>query len=229
MPKFNRQFVGYEYPNDSLLQQNVLYKYNDLGHRCKNVEDIDMDNYILFAGCSHTLGEGLNLEQTYPYLTAKNLNCDYYNLGMSASGLDVMFYNVMMWLATYKKPKLLVLQYPDHTRFSAITYPPMVLPYGVWTTDNDAMDILTKSEEKGVFAFRNLCFTQLIDTIDIPKIKLVFGSTKAYDYCTKIERLDYAVDNLHYGVETHISCADLISDKYKNEIITSTGTIQTPR
>jgi hypothetical protein len=215
MPKFNRQFIGYEYPGESLLKQNVYYKYNNLGHRCKNADEIDLDNYILFAGCSHTFGEGLNVEQTYPYITAKNLDCDYYNLGIPASGIDVLFYNVMMWLSLHKKPKLLVLQYPDHTRFSSITYPPLVLPYGAWSSDSDIIDVLTKSEDKGLFAFRNLCYTQLINTIDLPKVKLIFGGTKPYDSdCVRIDKLDYAVDQQHYGFETHTFAAELIVNKY---------------
>lgn len=224
MPKFNRQFIGYEYPNESLLKQNVYYKYNNLGHRCKNVDEIDLDNYILFAGCSHTFGEALNIEDTYPYLTAQKLKCDYYNLGIPASGIDILFYNVMMWLALYKKPKLLVLQYPDHTRFSSVTLHPIVLPYGAWSSDNDVIDVLNKSEDKGLFNFRNLCYTQLINThtLNVPKIKLVFGGTKPYDSdCIRIDKLDYAVDQQHYGVETHANASEIVITKYAHAEFTT--------
>jgi DNA polymerase III alpha subunit len=60
---------------------------------CKSInikiEDIDLNNYILFIGCSHTEGIGLELQTTYPYLVSEELKCDYYNLGLGGTGIDV--------------------------------------------------------------------------------------------------------------------------------------------
>lgn len=223
MPKFNRQFIGYEYPNESLLKQNVYYKYNNLGHRCKNVDEIDLDNYILFTGCSHTFGEALNIEDTYPYLTAQKLKCDYYNLGIPATGIDVLFYNLMMWYALYKPPKLLVIQYPDYTRFScAVKNSPLVVPYGPWQTDKDIIDMILQNEDKGFYSLRNVCYNQLINTLKTPIVKLVFGQTKPIDSdAIRIHKLDLAIDQQHYGVETHTSTAEIIINKYAHaEFIT---------
>lgn len=217
MPKINRQFIGYEFPNESVLRDNVFYRYNNLGHRCNDVDKIDLDNYILFAGCSHSFGEALNLEQTFPYIVSKKLNCDYYNLGVIATGLDVMFYNVMMWFATYKHPKLLVLQYPDYSRFSCLLKnTPLVTPYGSWCTEEqDVLQMMTFNEDKGLYAFRNFCFTQLLDTIKVPVVKLVFGQTISYDSdAMRVRRLDYATDGKHHGIETHNQLAETIVDKY---------------
>lgn len=215
--KFNKNFIGYEKPNTTFIKDGIYYKYNNLGHRCKNVENIDLDNYILFAGCSHTEGEGLQVEQTYPFLTARQLNCDYYNLGLSASGFDVLFYNIMSWLNLYKKPKMIVLQYPDQSRFGTIfTDNALIVPYGPWRKDKEDLTLLAKSDEVGVFKFRNFCMLKLLNEyIDVPKIKLVFGSTKSYDSeCIRIDKLDYAVDNMHYGYETHQMCSEIIVDEF---------------
>jgi len=46
--------------------KKLTYSFNNQGHRSKNFKDIDQDNYILFTGCSHTMGIGLELEKTYP-------------------------------------------------------------------------------------------------------------------------------------------------------------------
>ena len=225
MPKFNRQFIGYEYPNETTLKQNVYYKYNKLGHRCKNVEEINLDDYILFAGCSHTLGEALTLEYTFPYVTSKNLNCDYYNLAVPATGIDVVFYNLMMWFALYKPPKMVVLQYPDYARFScSVPNSPLVVPHGPWESDIDIIDMMMKSEDKGLYSFRNTCYLQLLNNIiKVPLIKIVFGQTKSIDSdAIRIHKVDYAVDNQHYGPETHSIVADILCDKYKNAAIHST-------
>ena len=56
----------------------------------ERAQEIILNNYILFTGCSHTKGVGLALEDTYPYLLAQKLNCDYYNLALGGTGQDVM-------------------------------------------------------------------------------------------------------------------------------------------
>ena len=99
----------------------VTYNINKLGHRSKNIEDIDLDNYILFTGCSHAEGIGLELEKTFPYLTANDLGTDYYNLALGGSGIDVMTHNLMMWIHTIKKlPKALIIMWPQTVRFARL-------------------------------------------------------------------------------------------------------------
>jgi hypothetical protein len=225
--KFNEDFIGYEKPNTTRRYDGISYNYNELGHRCKNVADIDFSNYILFAGCSHTEGEALPLEQTYPYLTAKELNADYYNLGLCASGFDVLFYNVMTWLHKFPKPKLVVLQYPDKTRFSVLpakhsqqtddvaATSNLIVPIGSWAGYSD---FLIKANDIGLLLFRNIIMNKVLNSyMNVPCIKLVFGATKIYDpECIRIDRLDYGADNQHYGVETHTMCAETICEKFKN-------------
>ena len=63
-------------------------EYNSFGHRCKEIADLDFDNYVLFAGCSHTVGVGVTVKQSYPYRVAKKLKCDYYNLGLGDCVVD---------------------------------------------------------------------------------------------------------------------------------------------
>jgi hypothetical protein len=217
--KFNRNFIGNEIPNRAYTSHGIRYNFNNLGHRCKNIEDINLDNYILFAGCSHTEGVGLQVEESYPYITAKNLECDYYNLGLSASGFDVLFYNVMTWFQLYKKPKLLVMQYPDPSRFSSLeANSTMIVPHGSWKNvykEKLGEDIYVSGTELGLFQFRNYCFTRLLSrSLDVPVIKLVFGHSPIYDSdCIRIDRLDYAADNMHYGIDTHMMCSETILEQ----------------
>lgn len=140
--RFNHDFIGYSQtetvlkfhsgddkvrfnlnlksqPDDWYYRFNeVTYDINRYGHRSKNVGDIDLDNYILFTGCSHTEGMGLELEKTFPYLAANDLGIDYYNLALGGSGIDVMTHNLMMWIHTVKKlPKALIIMWPQTARF----------------------------------------------------------------------------------------------------------------
>lgn len=109
-------------PEDWYYRSNkVIYDINRYGHRSKNIEDIDLDNYILFTGCSHAEGIGLELEKTFPYLTANDLGIDYYNLALGGSGIDVMTYNLIMWINTVKKlPKALIIMWPQSSRFARL-------------------------------------------------------------------------------------------------------------
>ena len=150
--KFNDDFIGYSkintvtqfsggdneerFNNNLKVQPNdwyyrncsITYEFNNLGHRCKNVDDINLDNYILFTGCSHTEGIGLELEKTFPYLTANSLGMDYYNLALGGSGIDVMTHNLMMWIHTvHKLPKALVIMWPETTRYSLLQKNPNLL------------------------------------------------------------------------------------------------------
>jgi hypothetical protein len=112
--------------------KKITYSFNAFGHRSKDIKDLDFDNYLLFIGCSHTQGVGVELEKTYPYLISSKLKCDYYNLAISATGIDVVEYNLLTWFFKFnKKPKAVIAQLPDHRRFISM-YPGYnnILPNG---------------------------------------------------------------------------------------------------
>jgi hypothetical protein len=159
--KFNNDFIGYRDPgsvyrfsggdHEKLFIHNlktqpdewyyrnrsITYEINNLGHRCKNIDDIDLDNYILFTGCSHTEGIGLELEKTFPYLTANDLGMDYYNLALGGSGIDVMTHNLIMWIHTVKKlPKALIIMWPETTRYAHLDETDKVLHLELPSTIN---------------------------------------------------------------------------------------------
>ena len=84
--------------------KQISYVRNKNGHRCNELE-ILKNEYILYTGCSHTEGIGIALEDSYAYISSKNLGTDYYNLGLGGSGIDAMIYNLSVWFAiTPKKP-----------------------------------------------------------------------------------------------------------------------------
>lgn len=193
--------------------------FNKLGHRCKNISEIDLDNYILFTGCSHTLGEGLEIEQTFPHIVASKLNKDYYNLGLSGSGIDVLIYNLVHWFNVIKKkPKLLVVQFPDYTRFSVVKdNTENIVPRGNW--HNESNDFIIKAIDNGTFNFRKLAAIKTIQSFDVPTITFVHGNTKPYDeYSLRMQHMDYADDKIHSGTESHKKFSsiliDTVLDKY---------------
>jgi hypothetical protein len=95
---------------DNLLGHDSADVFNSRGHRCKEIEEINLQNYILFAGDNVGVGWGTPLEETYPYLISKALNIDYYNLSIFNGGLDSLRYNLITWYHKIpQKPRAIVV------------------------------------------------------------------------------------------------------------------------
>lgn len=220
-------------PADWYYRTNkISYIRNSNGHRCKEITDIDLDNYILYTGCSHAEGIGTGLENTYPYLLSNKLNCDYYNLALGGIGTDVVSYNLSMWFAKIKKPpKLLVLQWPHHTRAATKFFenPHQFIPepwynYGVWSTmdtnnknHKDIGNFLTSGEDIGFFkSLRILTKTLVrnIATCPILELSMAYDPLNEGEY--KLKQIDMARDIKssslvgHLGIKSELINANLL-------------------
>lgn len=230
--KFNNDFVGYdivdvEMPwisadDESRYLENCkkqpidwyyrnlkfTYKHNHNGHRSKNIEEIDLDNYILFTGCSHTEGVGMELEKSYPYMVSKALKCDYYNLALSATGPDILEYNLVTWFSKVPKlPKLVVVQWPDYARFASMNpLYPTILTYGTWIENDDVKRMIVLGEGIGYLNARKQICLNIIKSItkSTKLITLSFNNMTLYNNDTLfIKRHDFARDMSHAGVKSH--------------------------
>lgn len=95
---------------DNLLGHDLADIFNSRGHRCKEIEEINLQNYILFAGDNVGVGWDTPLEETYPYLISKALNVDYYNLSIFNGGLDSLRYNLITWYHMIpQKPRAIII------------------------------------------------------------------------------------------------------------------------
>jgi hypothetical protein len=95
---------------DSLLGHDPADIFNSRGHRCKEIEEINLQNYILFAGDNVGVGWGTPLEETYPYLVSKKLKIDYYNLSIFNGGIDSLKYNLITWYHKIpQKPRAIII------------------------------------------------------------------------------------------------------------------------
>ena len=208
-------------PNDwYYVNKKITYTYNNNGHRSVNVNDLNFDNYVLFTGCSHTEGVGLELETTYPYLISKNLNCDYYNLALSASGIDVLEYNILHWFLQHKKkPKYVFIQWPDHSRFMSV-YPGYdhIIPNGSWCETDAEKRFFVSGELTGFFNARKFislnCITNIID---VPFYTINLTSLATYDNNSfSWKKVDTARDLKHCGIKSHANLAqNLLDHLYK--------------
>jgi hypothetical protein len=124
----------------------ITYKFNKLGHRAIELEELDLNNYFLTTGCSQTQGVGLRLEDTYSHVVSKELNKPYYNLALAGSGNDLIFYNLINWLTIFpnNQPKFILLQWSEDLRYSIFSKLG-AKPFGSWS-DKDPMLLTDKSE-----------------------------------------------------------------------------------
>jgi hypothetical protein len=207
-------------PSDWYYHNKTLtYSFNNQGHRSKNFENIDQDNYILVTGCSHTMGVGLELEKTYPYIVSKELGVDYYNLAVPATGIDVVEYNLLTWFFTViKKPKLVLVQWPDHSRY--IEYDFKIkrgLERGSWQSAPDQMSFIVNAENTGMFYARKAMTHELLKTCSpCPMIPFNFGGQQGYGvHDLHMPGIDRARDLSHAGIKSHDAFAKTLLNHIK--------------
>lgn len=197
-------------PNDWYYRTTgISYVYNSLGHRCKNIEDIDLDNYLLFTGCSHTEGIGLELEKTFPYIVSQSLGLDYYNLAIGGSGSDIMTHNLITWLSTVKKlPKALIVMWPQKARFCLNQNNSWSVFNATSSEDQTILEFMALGDQIGYFDTMQLLNEKLINTCysDTKIIKL----DSAYD----IEYVDHARDLAHPGILANKNIANRILNQF---------------
>ena len=191
----------------------VNYSYNNLGHRCKPIREINLENYILFIGCSHTEGVGNLLEDTFPYIVSNKLNCDYYNLAIGGTGIDTMIYNLNMWLHKIKNPpKYIFWQWPEPTRY--LSYDGKTIDiHGLWCKEEIVKNFIIAGDMNNYFNARMKLAESLLK--QIPNV-IDFNFFSATGKKILFNKSDLARDDLHYGVKTHRSIADMLLENIKN-------------
>jgi hypothetical protein len=97
---------------------SIEYKFNSLGYRTKEISNL-AKNFLLTFGCSYSEGVGLHQNEIWTNYLAKDLNLDLYNHAKQATGVDIQFYNAMLWkINNFPIPKLVVVQWPNKYRKS---------------------------------------------------------------------------------------------------------------
>lgn len=184
-------------------------EYNSAGFRCKEFDDIDMDNYILFAGSSHVEGIGVNPDQTFGHIVSAAMKCDQVNLGVGGGGIDAVEHNLLMWFLKYDKlPKAIVVEWPDYSRYMRDVYGQTNLcPAGMWSDS----EFITHAEQalylKGEISYHNLHRIMPVKIIDVMHSKVTLNVNSMMIWHTG---LDIGTDNAHPGPKSHLQTAENI-------------------
>lgn len=184
--------------------------------RCKPLSKIDPDNYILFAGTSHTEGVGVDIDDSYPFLVAKHFNYDYFNLSIGGTGNDVIEHNLLVWSYLFRdhQPKYVFVEWPPNERYLA-KYPGYenFIPTGNWSDDSNAIDLLIKG--KDVFANKSKMLYNLTRCLfKCPVFDVRYTSLLTDDSDTIwLEKLDKGTDNSHPGPKSHKDVSEKIIER----------------
>jgi hypothetical protein len=101
--------------------KQIEYKFNACGLRMNKELDQVADNFLVAFGCSHTVGVGVSLEDTWPHLLAAELDLDYINSASSGSSVKLNCINFFNMLGNIKVlPKVVGFAWPSSVRH--ITY-----------------------------------------------------------------------------------------------------------
>lgn len=183
---------------DDLIGNDSSPQFNSRGHRCKEIEQINLHNYFLFAGDNVGLGLDVDITETYPYVLSKTFKTDYYNLSVFNGGVDCLRYNLLTWLYRFKqKPKAIIVSceflnsivVSDHN-FQNLQ--PCDL------NDSVVNDLLNSAQTNGFFKMRNILSDKLITRlINIPIYQVNFNN-KQNIFTTNIVDIKYDGDIYDY-------------------------------
>lgn len=112
-PKQRAKLEEYGWTRD-----NVSYTFNKEGFRADEFTD-GVGDSVLFLGCSHTVGIGVDLESSWAYKVAHSLGLRRYNLGVGASSADTCFRLAHHWIPLLR-PKYVVMMTPVDVRMELV-------------------------------------------------------------------------------------------------------------
>lgn len=180
------------------IDADIDYKINSHGFRC---EEFNLNDSIMFLGCSLTFGIGLPLEKTFAYKVSQSLNLNCQNLSVGGASSNTSFRIAMTYIRELK-PKIVVILFNFSSRFElltcekAIAFGPNFQNEKTWfyrewldTPENSYLN-----EQKNIMAIHKLC--------DIHGCKFINLSEL---YCPVTDK---ARDLQHPGIQYHQFISD---------------------
>jgi hypothetical protein len=198
--------------------KKVSYCRNSFGHRSKEINKLDQE-FVLFVGCSITVGSAVALEDTFPYIVSNNLNVDYYNLAVEGSGPDLLSFNMSNWFSKIRHiPKTVVIQWPESSR-TFRQDGENITPIGPWSCRQHIGTSITKKQWQ---AYESLVLTDYFEhyfKIAQTNIRSLLESHNVK--VIEIQQLpvvDYGRDLKHPGIESHKLIANQVLSEFKKLI-----------
>lgn len=148
---------------DGLLLGNetIVDLYNSSGHRCKELEKINLRNHFVVLGDTAGISAHLPIEETFPHILSQKLKIDYYNLSVANGGVDAMKYNLFTWIRKIAKPKVIIVacEFNNAVMMSDDDLSSIAIAD---LNDPDVKELMNYGNLSGFFNARNFMFDQLL-------------------------------------------------------------------
>jgi hypothetical protein len=189
------------------VDRPITYKFNSHGFRADEFNSTDSS--VVFIGCSHTLGVGLPVESTWPYIVSAKLRLKNYNLGVGGSSNDTAFRLTHYWLEQLK-PSLVIFLSAERTRSELHIDEDQTYDLSVWPIDFPMIDNFTKSWLSNNI---NSDMNYLKNTLAIRQLCSDHGIKYVQEEVSAICAIDTARDLQHYGEKTNRGIASMFLSK----------------
>jgi len=195
------------------------YYVNPLGYRQDpNTSWPDnWENSIVLLGCSQTFGWGVNYENTYARLLEKSLNRQVINLGIPATSIDYMF-KLSIDICKRSTPWAIVVNWPDISRYYEWhTGRKGMLTHEFGNRDPELYDYFLKN-----YDYKIKQTEYLMDAIRLMwrgKTNLIeITWSSSIKNVTRIDNVDTALDDSHWGPKTHSVVNDHLSFRLSDSL-----------
>jgi hypothetical protein len=215
--------------------KQIGYRFNNHGLRMdKELDQID-DDYLVAFGCSHTVGVGVALEDTWPFLLSKDLQIDYINSSTSGSSIKLNCINFFNMLSNVNLlPRVVAFAWPSSVRNVTYSNNEFLFYLPRFTTDDKKYKYHVQAYEKmlmtDILTYDSIFYRNMVkntcERLNIKYCEITFDercefakklninlaslpktlNTMARDVRDKADGSYFA----HVGVNTHYLAAELL-------------------
>jgi hypothetical protein len=185
----------------------ITYKFNSYGFRSDEFNSGELG--VMFIGCSHTVGIGLPLESTWPYIVSTSLKLKNYNLGIGGASNDTAFRLAYYWIDRLR-PSVVIFLSTERTRAELHTIDNKVEGLSVQYIQNQLFPDATPFMRHWVSNDINSDMNYLKNTLAVKQLCDTRGIKYVQEEALNVHELDKARDLQHYGRRTNRCIASMI-------------------
>lgn len=199
-----------------------FYKFNDLGFRTLNSNEIDWKESVVILGCSYAAGIGLAYKDTISSKLEKIIRRPVINLGQSGSAVDINFFNSYILHNYYPQPKAIVHLWTSLNRYTDFNFNEETHTRFIPTDESSVLHKNLSYCANHNWGDRSKMYIDIDRALWNKKIPRFEGSFFCGDYeydknVVKLDIIDRARDLMHPGKQTAIAVAKNIAKNLKEQ------------
>jgi hypothetical protein len=148
---------------------------NSYGHRCKELSELNLHNYILFVGDNICLSYHLPIEETFPYIVSKKLNVDYYNLSIFNGGIEAIKFNLLSWVHIISQPPKAIVFASEFANAILVSDSTLTYVKPADYNNEDVMTLMNVANDVGFHSSRRAMFSHIIKQFNYPMYQITLA------------------------------------------------------